>query len=419
MAIGEFLKTQSVLALVASDFSYASDVVTAGTTTLKSFADSAAPADEGPLQARSAHSCRFPRAGLRSFLLVLLVIALDAHSAKVVDTGAYLAQNSKIFWSNDDAIIFAGYGSSRGVPQQLRPPIPKTAEVALLLEYQTTSRKLTDRGTVGAGGLCFDSGFVRYAKPVDGATGESKWQPLYGRYGQEVPQPPPPARANASHLERSWNCRFEHELAALPAWASGRQIKRLRPGHGFLEFTGGGSNWYPVRAIRANSSGDGTAIKDFEGLDTDWPPVYEPLLNTYLISGRRPAPGGIARYELWRLSVDGRAGLLLTIVRDGDSRSRLIRAGDKEARFPGPVSVILPLKNNRYVFDGGALEKGGRLGDMGLYVLDQGTIRKIAKGRVAVLAASPNGCRAAAGIDPQDPAGPDQFRVHVLDVCEE
>lgn len=38
MAINEFLKTQSVLALVASDFSYASDAVSKGAT-LKSFAD--------------------------------------------------------------------------------------------------------------------------------------------------------------------------------------------------------------------------------------------------------------------------------------------------------------------------------------------------------------------------------------------
>lgn len=372
------------------------------------------------LDARSVHRCSFPRVVSRSILLVLCVIGLDAHCAKVVDTGAYLARDAKIFWSNDDAIIFAGYEGSGGVPQQLRPPFPKPVEVARLLEYESSSRRLNDRGVVGAGGLCFDSGFVRYARPVDGATGGSKWQPLYGRYGQEAPLPPPPARANASHLERSWNCKFEHELSALPLWASGRQIKRLRPEHGFLEFAGGGSNWYPVRVIRANSSGDGAALKVFEGLDTDWPPVYEAFSNTYLISGRRPAAGGVARYELWRLSPDGRADVLLTIVREGETQGRLIRAGSgKEARFPGPVSVILPLKNNRYVFDGGALEKGGRLGDMGLYVFDQGAIRKIAKGRVAALVVSPNACRAAAGLDPQDPAGPDQFRVHVLDVCEE
>lgn len=44
MAINDFLKAQSVLALVASDFSYASDVVSLGAT-LKSFADNL-PKDE-------------------------------------------------------------------------------------------------------------------------------------------------------------------------------------------------------------------------------------------------------------------------------------------------------------------------------------------------------------------------------------
>lgn len=368
------------------------------------------------------------RAGEFSFTLLAVILGLCCHAQAAVtltDSGAYLSWNSEMYWVSDDVIIFGGYDGSKGVPWQLRPPLPKPISTARFLEYRYSSRRLLDRGLISGGGPCFDGGFVRYARPVpevEDAALHGKWQAFYGKYGQELPLTPKPSQTVTNSAVRSWNCQWEYELPELPVWANGRQIKRLRPEHGFLEMTSAqNSGWRPTKLITSARGLDrAIPLKGLDGLKVEGWFVFEPSINAYLFGGKRELqPSGATSYELWRLFLDGKLEQLIAMDRESSSdRGRTFRlpSGSK-VRFEGSVSAILPLGNSMYIFHGGFFDKRGRLSDSGIYLLEAMQVKKLAKGRVSALVLSPSGCRVATGVDTQDPIGPDQFRVHIVDAC--
>jgi len=364
----------------------------------------------------------FAIAFLRAVLTALLAFTGAAHALSVVDTGTYLSPYTGIFWLDDDRVIFGGYGGPRGVPDELRPG-DRPMHTARFLEYRLSTGQFNDRGAIASGGPCADGGYVRYAKPLAGLANspvEPKWQGFYGRYGEETAQPPSPPRTT---LVRSWNCKLEDELAPLPEWTKGRQIRRLRPEHGFLEFEDSRSGeWYPVRIIRPGEGPSSSVpLTRVNALEFDWPPLYAPADRAYLIGSRRPQSPGVApRYYLWRLFLDGRIEQIVSVggVSRAARESTISPPKGIEAAFSGPVGTILPLGSRRFIFNGGAFDGRGNLNDSGLYVLEPSGIKKLVKGRVKAISLSPNGCKAAAGVDTQDPMALDQFRLHIVDACD-
>jgi hypothetical protein len=351
----------------------------------------------------------------------IVLTAFPSLAETIRDTGLYLAPNSKIYWLDDDAVIFGGYPAAAdgGVPPQLK----FQRATARFFEYHYTTSQLRDRGLIGAGGPCFEGGYARFGRPVPESESvgyNGSFQGYLGSYGSEKPVTVDAAFA-AAGPRLSWNCQFENELPTRPDWARANRFRRLKPEHGFLEFSESkGAVVYPVRYYRAGASvTTGIDLPPLQGLETEWPPVFEASRNAYLIGGRRVRPDTDPRYELWRLNLDGRVELVLSVTGSRSNQPSAISLPGAQLRFSSRVGPIVPLRNGRYVFDGGSFDRRGRLADSGVYLIEANAVRKLTKGRVMGLTAAPSGCRAAMGVDPQDPIAGDSFRLYILDACKD
>jgi hypothetical protein len=325
-----------------------------------------------------------------------------------------------IYWIDDDRIVLRGYTNQA----EARRDKPRHFVV-----FDTGTRRAEDRGVIG-GCLCASRDYVRYFTAASPSSGPSRW--IGGPPGHEraIEKPMPPWAEGKIHFN-DWECNWEIDPPPLPPGRTefrqgDRWLMRLRPDHGFLEFNVEGVQRYPLQLVPPVGSGrpvvDLPALKDYQMFGL--PERFYPHQGAYLIRGmppgnndRRSQAETLMHY--WWLYPDGRLERSATFrhPKDDSQPSEIDLAKGGTIRVPVRINDATPFSQG-YLINGGTYSFRDELGKLGLYYADLQIQVKLLPGVLTNIFVSPNGCRAAVGVDDKDPIRPpERYRLYVIDAC--
>ena len=364
---------------------------------------------------------------MRAFTLIRWAVSLIAflfssvsYGADAIEVNAYVspayAPNQSIYWVNDDTIIFHGTPIAQD---------GKAKKGGWLLEYKLSTGQLTEKGRIGS--LCFDNGYVRYWRPspetADLSLTQQKAEVFYGPYGKESQMIfPEQQKSTSSVSRRTWDCKFENEALPISDGLTGKDIYRLRPEHGYLEYEKFQPDWrvterYPVRLHRPGATPEqAIALPDVFtkrvsfGYRINAIPRYYAYKQAYLLHTdyfRSPMRAG-EMATLWWLYPDGRVEEIVNYT---------LGEGWPETD-PGD---FVPTKNGLYLsgYEPNAAYKG--IGKSGIYRFKEGSApERILSGRVGMMTLSPDGCKLAFVNDDRFWVLPSkkQHNLQVINICE-
>lgn len=172
------------------------------------------------------------------FLLGLSLTSYMVWALEAVDVGAYIREpyphNPGVFWLDNERILFVGQLADSQAPSATGDVFSRTPYTNNLMEFNLTTRKIKDMGVVGSW-LCYDDGYVRYARPESEAEVgiNGPLQPFYGLYGSE--QPIPKISDDRRGRRPTSRCQWDIDFP-IPRGDADHIYRRLRPEHGYLEF---------------------------------------------------------------------------------------------------------------------------------------------------------------------------------------
>lgn len=355
-------------------------------------------------------------------------LAKPSHETLVLDSGITLPGTigrhgiKDIYWLDNTKLLFLAKE-----PNWVSPAGEGRELLSLMLWDLEAGKPLRLRGP-GIDGLCVGDDLVRYYRRRIDIGKYDELERYAGRFGEEKVVPTVP-------IDRE-SCRPQAELPPLPDWAKGRRITRLRPEHGFLEWSslpeGGYLAVVPVKLYRYGASeSQGIALAPALTQQTSPLVEYFPNERAYLLITDQPDGPPIplrrqrgfaqkTKVQHWWLSPEGTVTLGLTVhaVNVSYAESTLTFPGGKRITFPTMMGSITPF-GERYLVSGDDAGSGDYLKRSGLYVVDRSGVALIAKGLTTKVSISPDGCRAAFGLDDSDPmVSPHRYRLHVIDQCK-
>lgn len=359
---------------------------------------------------------------LRIYLLRLFLFAgssiltLHVSAADSIDTHIRLPSGPQYswfqfaYWIDDETLMVSGFADN----SMWTPLLPDHA--AYRLEYSVSSRMSKNLGLIRSGGFCFDNGFIRYIKHGQEAD-VNTWTVYYGAYGKEMPlerkaDQQPPHRPQRP----TWDCRDESELLPEDLLYNGQySLIHLHTEDGYIEHH---SNEDGDVLQLHRPSGEVIPLTAFTNERVMWPVKYRVDQGAYMVrsinSGGAGEPRGF--YLRW-LYGDGRTeGILSLSAGKEKGETSLHLPSGAVIQIPAVNPYILPLSNGDYIFGAGSIGREGVPGFSGLYLLRQGRVIKLVDGIVSEIVVSPDGCKAAAGINSKSLANSDYF-LHVVDDC--
>jgi hypothetical protein len=348
---------------------------------------------------------------------------------RVVDSGVVLPGTigrhgiKDFYWLDNERIVFLAKE-----PDWVGPSGEKRDMFSLMLWTWRAGKAVRVRGP-GIDGLCVGDDIVRYYRRRVESGNYDDLERYAGRFGEEKAVP-------MVLIDRE-TCRPQSELPPLPVWARERRIVRLRPEHGFVEWKqlseGGYLAVTPVKMHRYGASEQqGLPITPALAEQTNL--LFEYFRDAqgyFLTSGGRDASaarmplrsgGGYverSRVHYWWLSPTGSLKLAMTVLgwKVSYLETTIIFPPGDRITFPTIMGSITPF-GQRFLAAGYGSGKGDRLDGEGLYLVDRTGAQQIAKGQTTRVSVSPDGCRAAFGLDDRDPkVQPTNYRLSVIDQC--
>lgn len=314
----------------------------------------------------------------------------------VVDSGVVLPGTigrhgiKDIYWLDNERILFLAKE-----PDWVGPSGEKRDMFSLILWNWRTGKPLRHRGP-GIDGLCVGDDIVRYYRRRVESGNYDDIERYAGRFGEEGIVP-------TVLIDRE-TCRPKSELPPLPAgvpeFENGRlRLLRLRPEHGFLEYSILPKPNDALRLIPPYAPvSDARLVTELRG-ESISAPAYFPFKQAYWIMPdypEIPAPVG-KEVRSWWLYPNGTVELV----------HRAVRRSDAE---PNATVPEIPTKAGYYLIKPRNF-RDNRIGQAGLYRYnDSGPHERMVRAEVSGWSVSPSGCRLALGLDRREiKSGPDVF----------
>lgn len=371
------------------------------------------------------------------FGIALAACATEANQANtqpvIRDSGIDVSQQvGSIVWLDNETVAFLALVPNVGRPWMLH----SFNRLDQLTTWNVRTRVIGRHGDPGYGRVCFDGREVIQSdvegtdQATEGAAKKLRYWlvsgPLERRSKREL------TREQSAGFDFD-TCRPQSELLSLPAGTSEyengrRRLLRLRPEHGFLEFVAEQGAPYPIRLIlpATNSGQPAVDLPALKGHEVFGLPLrFYPNRGAYLVKsippGSKPVyPSGQSTVNLWWLYPGGRLEKAATVrspLRDSQP-SELAVENASTAFIPVAINDTTPMARG-YLVDGGTMTFKGDTEKLGLYHADRDSSTKLLSGLLTKIAVSPDGCRAALGVDDKNPAGPpERYRLYVIDTCK-
>jgi hypothetical protein len=301
----------------------------------------------------------------------------QAEQPAVYDTGyeiISLITTRSLYWLDNERLLFFGMKASRGPRSDLRKLYIWDSKTKMLRFYADGLS------------LCFSNGFISYRVHVDK---EARLETVReGPFGseREMVRPFPPKGALHSNV----TCRTHLRSDLVPTPSPQHVVAILREGDGFLDVgphVGAALDERdaPMRNVVLHQV-TGRAIQ----LPMTWEEgfssfvTYSEYRNAYVLAPRAPRGTPIGISGPWPKGKPLRAYLLRA---DGATEAIAIPYSPSEY-----LGIPQPLKPG-WIYGGGNFYR-----TLGLYLFSGTTISKLDVGMVKEISVSPDGCKAAVGI---------------------
>lgn len=328
--------------------------------------------------------------------LWIAVFSAHAHAVEVRDTGYLTHHHLDMFWVSNDEILFAAWlGSEEDAFKGRR--VYRLVTLNVETGEKTIGNELTNH-------LCYANGFVSYLLSMP-----DRRRFMQGMLGQEKVVDEP----RYGDVDRM-TCRKITDLPDLPAWAKGRDVRRLRPEHGYLDM---GSSVAGQRLMNSEvrlvppDSSDGVLLpfrrrEVFGGEGAFAPGKYMEFKQAYFVrpdyflkvsvhaSGgynTNPWPEHIPEYWWW-------------LYPDGRTETVRMETGP----WTGGLKAYEPTVTGIFIRSNGT---------NGAYVVHRGRTTPVARVSVNKFAVSPDGCRVAFQNTPRQVRR--LARLKVVELCKD
>jgi hypothetical protein len=286
-----------------------------------------------------------------------------------------------LYWVDNDRLLFSGMKAGRGP----RPDLRKL--------YMWDARTKSITLYADAKNACVVDGVIRYTVRVDNDAGKAIVREGAPGSEKEVEETLPSKHQPLDPpIYSNFTCRTHLRSQLRPPAPRFRHVAVLRQGDGYLDLEpGGGPNLLEdLRAPKKNLilyQASGKAIE----LPLTWDEQFSELQITfssyrkaYVLRPRAPRGSPLGIHGPWPR---GQRLWVYLLKADGQVEATSIPYLPTEyITHPQPVA-------SGWIFGGGNFYKAA-----GLYVFDRSTVSKLIDGLVKETAASPNGCKAAVGI---------------------
>jgi hypothetical protein len=329
--------------------------------------------------------------------VIALVLAGSAAAEKptVSDTGYEIipVQTPSLYWVDDNRLLFAGIKRADMDAAIAAKDVGRVARLKKLYLWDEITR--STRLYADAQGACFSNGFIHYTVRVDKAAGRAVVRE--GPFGseKEIEKPLPSAeelstQGQMARVYSNFTCKthLRHEL--VPPAERNHYIAVLREGDGYLHLGpehGGKERRSSPRNLTLYRDKTGEAIKlpmTWEEEIARYEVAYSEYRRAYVLRPQMPRGSPLGRITAWP---KGQPLVVYLLWMAG----RVESASIPYFHTPG-LGDPRPTKAG-WIFGGGYFD------EVGLYLFDGKTMSKLDTGAEREIAVSPNGCRAAVGIE--------------------
>ena len=347
--------------------------------------------------------CSHAKKTLRSFLrLVVLVLAIPicAAEAEAIDTGyeIILQTMPSLYWVDDNRLLFAGIRRTDMESAIAAKDIDRVARLKKIYIWDSTAKSV--RLYADAREVCFSNGFVSYRVRVDRAGGKEVLREGSLGAEKELERPLPPQEA----LRSNFTCRTHWRSELVPPVRRNHYVVVLREGDGYLHLApdhGKERQAYPrnLTLYRAQSGEAITLPMTWDENFNQFTIAYSVYRSAYVLPPQFPRASHSERGNPWPTSQP-----LVVYLLWADGRTQAASIPYWPAEYLGHPR---PMKTG-WIFGGGKRPKTG-----GLYLFDGKVVTKVESGFVREIVVSPDGCKAAVGINnkPYDMGTPINLKV--------
>jgi hypothetical protein len=330
----------------------------------------------------------------------VLAAPICAAQMKVTDSGyeIVLGTMPTLYWVDDDQLLFAGIKRADMETAFAAKDPDRVARLKKLYLWDDTAKSA--RLYADAQEVCFSNGFVSYRMRVDKAAGKEVVRE--GTFGseKELDRPLPPQEVVRSNL----TCRAHARNELVPPAHRNHYVVVLREGDGYLHLApdyGKERQAYP-RNLTLHRAKSGEAIT----LPMTWDEnfnqfgiAYSVFRSAYVLPPQFPRGSSSERGNPWPKDQP-----LVVYLLWADGRTQAASIPHWPAEYLGHPR---PMRLG-WIFGGGKRPKTG-----GFYLFDGKVVSKIESGFVREIAVSPDGCKAAVGINnkPYDMGTPINLKV--------
>lgn len=300
-----------------------------------------------------------------------------------------------LFWISDEEVLFV---AQRIVPD---PTVPHSGEG---VEYRVSIwsiptgaiRTLYDAGRNRLR-VCYSDGVVRIRVQKKDGT----FDDLYGSPVKLAPREP-------GKTYHGILCRPEDQLAQLPAWTRGREIRLLpRIDAGFLDFgeERRAMENTPIQLYRPGAKQEEGQTLQLGRRDIENSIRYFSFKDAFFLAStywQHPRPQGVP-YPVYWLYMDGRVEQIVDIPW-GPWRSRA-------SSWPIPTKAGVAMVSHNF-----NVRNSRDLADAGLYLISGTSVTRVLKAWIEGTSVSPNGCRLA--FDYAEYVTRKLNRLMVIDLCK-
>lgn len=313
-----------------------------------------------------------------------------------------------LHWIDNDRLLFAGMKTADMAAAIARKEPNREERFKKLYLWAATTNAVTAHADASA--VCVAGGVVRYTVRVDRAAGK-----LVEREGvlgseKEVEKPLPTADA----VRSKFTCREHLRQGLTPPAPRFRQVVVLREGDGYLDLgPGGGEDYFEQRrthprTLRLYQGRTGRAIELPVTWEEEIAPAqvaYSEYRQAYVLQPQMPRGSQLGRITRWP---SDRRLLVYLVSADGHLET---------VTFPyRPAEHLIDPRptRNGWILGGGTSPK-----TVALYLFDGAAVKKIESGFVREIAVSPDGCKAAVGIQDKPYEMGTPVHLKILGLCGE
>ena len=317
----------------------------------------------------------------------------------VSDTGYEIILGSmpSLYWVDDNRLLFAGIKRADMERAIAAKDVDRVTRLKKLYVWDDVTKSV--RLYANAQGACFTNGVIRYTLRVDKTAAKAivREGPLGAE--REIEKTLPSAeelstQGQMARIHSNFTCKTHMRSELAPPAPRFRRIVVLRDGDGYLDLgPGGGKDYFEQRRafprnLTLYQSETGKAVSlpiTWEEAIVSLQIAYSDYRRAYVLRPQMPRGSKLGTVTPWPKDQP-----LIVYLLSADGRTRTVTVPYWPAEYlehPQPTRA-------GWIFGGGKSPKTG-----GLYLFDGTSVVKIQSGFVREITVTPDGCKAAVGIN--------------------